>query len=97
MKAMKISKAEMARRLNTSRTRVARFLDPENCSVRLDTMQKAAAIVASESLLSLRIFPIRQPDLIEEATLPPSSLGKGARCPAVARGKVGRRLQQPSC
>jgi antitoxin HicB len=40
MKAKKISKAEMACRLKTSRTQIARFLDPENCSVQLDTMQK---------------------------------------------------------
>jgi hypothetical protein len=35
----------MARQLKTSRTQVARFLDPENDSVQLDTIQKAAAIV----------------------------------------------------
>jgi len=33
MKAKKISKAEMARHVKTSRTQVARFLDPENCGV----------------------------------------------------------------
>ena len=46
MKAKKISKAEMARRLKTSRTQVARFLDPENVSVQLsraEDPQSAAA------------------------------------------------------
>jgi hypothetical protein len=39
MKARKISKAEMARRLGTSRTQVARCLDPENSRIQLDTIQ----------------------------------------------------------
>jgi antitoxin HicB len=42
MKARKISKVEMARRLKTSRTQVARFLDPENVSVQLDTIRQAS-------------------------------------------------------
>jgi antitoxin HicB len=57
MKAKKISNAEMARRLKTSRTQVARFLDPENCSVQLDTMQKAAAIVGKRLIISLEDIP----------------------------------------
>jgi antitoxin HicB len=58
MKAKKISKTEMASRLKTSRTQVARFLDPENCSVQLDTMQKAAAIVGKRLIIRLRTFPV---------------------------------------
>lgn len=57
MKAKKISKTEMARRLKTSRTQVARFLDPENCSVQLDTMQKAAAIVGKRLVVRLEDLP----------------------------------------
>jgi antitoxin HicB len=57
MKAKKISKAEMARRLKTNRTQVARFLDPENCSVHLDTMQKAAAIVGKRLVIKLEDIP----------------------------------------
>ncbi len=57
MKEKKISKAEMARRLKTSRTQVARFLDPENCSVQLDTMQKAAAIVGKRLVIRLEDVP----------------------------------------
>ena len=57
MKAKKISKAEMARRLKTSRTQVARFLDPENDSVQLDTIQKAAAIVGKRLTIILEDLP----------------------------------------
>ena len=57
MKAKKISKAEMARRLKTSRTQVARFLDSENVSVRLDTIQKAAAIVGKRLIIMLEDLP----------------------------------------
>jgi antitoxin HicB len=45
MKAQKISKAEMARRMHTSRTQLDRLLDPNNDKVQLDTVQRAAAAV----------------------------------------------------
>jgi predicted XRE-type DNA-binding protein len=57
MKAKNISKSEMARQLKTSRTQVARFLDPENQSVQLDTMQKAAAIVGKRLVITLEDIP----------------------------------------
>jgi hypothetical protein len=57
MKARKISKAEMARRLRTSRTQVARCLDPENSRVQLDTIQKAAAILGKRLVLRLEDLP----------------------------------------
>jgi antitoxin HicB len=57
MKAKKISKSEMARRLKTSRTQIARFLDPENSRVQLDTIQKAAAIVGKRLILTLEDLP----------------------------------------
>ncbi len=57
MKAKKISKSEMARRLKTSRTQVARFLDPENVSVQLDTIQKAAAIVGKRLIILFEDLP----------------------------------------
>lgn len=37
-----ISKAEMARRMNTSRSSLDRLLDPENDSVTLQTLERAA-------------------------------------------------------
>ena len=57
MKAKNISKTEMARRLKTSRTQVARCLDPENCSVQIDTMQKAAAVVGKRLIIRLEDQP----------------------------------------
>ena len=45
MKSQKISKAEMARRMHTSRTQLDRLLDPNNDKVQLDTVQRAAAAI----------------------------------------------------
>jgi antitoxin HicB len=42
MEAQNLSKAEMARRMKTSRAALERLLDPENRSVTLNTMDKAA-------------------------------------------------------
>ncbi len=42
MEAQNLSKAEMARRMRTSRAALERLLDPENRSVTLITMDKAA-------------------------------------------------------
>ena len=42
MEAQNLSKAEMARRMQTSRAALERLLDPENRSVTLNTMDKAA-------------------------------------------------------
>ena len=57
MKEKHISKTEMARRMKTSRTQVQRFLDPENDSVQLDTIQKAAAIVGKRLTITLEDIP----------------------------------------
>lgn len=59
MKAKNISKVEMARRMKTSRTQVQRFLDPENDSVQLNTIQKAAAIVGKRLTVTLEDLPRR--------------------------------------
>jgi antitoxin HicB len=45
MKAQKISKAEMAGRMHTSRTQLDRLLDPNNDKVQLDTVQRAAGAI----------------------------------------------------
>jgi antitoxin HicB len=45
MAARKLTKSDMARRMKTSRTQVARLLDPANDKVQLDTMQRAATVV----------------------------------------------------
>ncbi len=47
----------MARRLKTSRTQFARFLDPANCSVQLNTILKAAAIIGKRLVLKIEDIP----------------------------------------
>ena len=42
MAEQKVSKAEMARRMNTSRAAVDRLLDPESDSATLTTLEKTA-------------------------------------------------------
>ncbi len=53
MKERQLSKAEMAKRMHTSRAALDRLLDPENDSVTLSTLQKAAAAVGREIRLEL--------------------------------------------
>jgi antitoxin HicB len=53
MKAQGITKAEMARRMHTSRTQLDRLLDPENDKVQLDTVQRAAAAIGRTLKLEL--------------------------------------------
>lgn len=45
MEKQHISKSEMARRLQTSRTGIDRLLDPENTSVTLHTLAKVAHVL----------------------------------------------------
>lgn len=53
MKEKKLSKAEMAKRMHTSRAALDRLLDPENDAVTLSTLQKAASAVGREIRLEL--------------------------------------------
>lgn len=53
MVEQRLSKAEMARRMQTSRAQLDRFLDPENEAVTLQTMQKAARAVGRRLRLEL--------------------------------------------
>ena len=48
-----LSKAEMARRMHTSRAALNRLLDPGNDSVTLITLQKAATVIGREVRLEL--------------------------------------------
>lgn len=48
-----ISKSEMARRMNTSRSQLDRLLDPENPRIQLDTVMKAAAALGKEFRMEL--------------------------------------------
>lgn len=45
MKKGDVSKTEMARRMNTSRSQLERLLDPENHAVSLETLARAAHAV----------------------------------------------------
>jgi len=53
MEEKSISKAEMARRMKTTRAQLDRFLDPTNNSVTLQTMQRAAKAVGRSLKLEL--------------------------------------------
>jgi predicted XRE-type DNA-binding protein len=49
-----MSKAEMAKRLKTSRTGVERLLDPANTSITLNTMAKVAHLLGKRIDFALR-------------------------------------------
>jgi predicted XRE-type DNA-binding protein len=53
LRAEGISKAEMARRMHTSRPALDRLLDPRNTSVTLHTLQRAAAVLGKRVRLDL--------------------------------------------
>jgi DNA-binding Xre family transcriptional regulator len=53
MKERQFSKAEMARRMRTSRAALDRLLDPEYDAVTLSTLRKAAMAVGRELRLEL--------------------------------------------
>ncbi len=53
MRAEKLSKAAMAKRMETSRAQLDRLLDPKNTSVTLHTLQKAVAVVGRKLRLEL--------------------------------------------
>jgi predicted XRE-type DNA-binding protein len=52
-KERQLSKAEVARRMHTSRAALDRLLDPQNGSVTLNTLYKAAAAVGCQVRLEL--------------------------------------------
>ncbi len=53
MQQKHLTKAEMARRMHTSRAALDRLLDPDNAGVTLSTLQKAAFVVGREIRLEL--------------------------------------------
>ncbi len=53
MEEQKLSKAEMARRMSTSRASLNRLLDPCNESVTLQTMDRAAKVLGKQLRLTL--------------------------------------------
>ena len=53
MKEKNVTRSEMARQMHTSRAALNRLLDPENASVTLNTLFKAATVVGREIRLEL--------------------------------------------
>lgn len=53
MKEKKLTKAEVARRMRTSRSQLDRLLDPRQTHVKLHTMQRAAAVVGKRLRIDL--------------------------------------------
>jgi antitoxin HicB len=53
MREQHLSKAEMARRMHTSRAALERLLDPENEAVTLNTLSKAAKAIGRRLHLEL--------------------------------------------
>jgi DNA-binding Xre family transcriptional regulator len=53
MQEQRISKVEMARRMETSRSALNRLLDPKNESVTLHTMDRAAQVLGKHLHLTL--------------------------------------------
>ena len=53
MKKENISKVEMARRMNTSRAALDRFLSPGNASVTLQTLARAAKAIGRDLRIEL--------------------------------------------
>lgn len=59
MKQQGLTKVEVARRMKTSRAQLDRLLDPRHTRVKLDTMQRAAAVLGKR----LRLELVDEPDL----------------------------------
>jgi antitoxin HicB len=53
MQARKLTKTAMAKRMETSRAQLDRLLDPNNSSVTLHTLQRAAAVLGKRLRLEL--------------------------------------------
>ena len=56
MEEQGLSKVEFAKRMNTSRSSLDRLLDPDNDSVTLDTLMKAASVVNQR--LEIRLIDV---------------------------------------
>jgi hypothetical protein len=53
MKKKHLSKISMAKRMQTSRSALDRLLDPENASVTLQTLEKAAMVLGKKLKINL--------------------------------------------
>jgi len=59
MKAQKVTPAEMARRMGTSRPTVYRLLDPSETGATLDTLERASLALGLD--LEIRLVPSARP------------------------------------
>jgi len=57
MKKRRLTKAEMARRMETSRSQLDRLLDPDSASVTLETLTRAARAIGRQVKLELACKP----------------------------------------
>ncbi len=57
MEQQKKTKQAMARDLKTSRSQVARLLDPANTAISLDTISRAADVLGKQLVFELRDLP----------------------------------------
>jgi DNA-binding Xre family transcriptional regulator len=53
MKKKKLTKTEMANRMKTSRAALERLLDPENASITLITLERAASVLGKKLSVQL--------------------------------------------
>lgn len=53
MKRRKLSKSAMAHKMKTSRSSLDRLLDPQNSSVTLQTLQRAASVLGKKLVINL--------------------------------------------
>lgn len=61
MKRAKVTKIEMAKKMRTSRSSLDRLLDPENASVSLLTLERAAVVLGRKLRIELAL-PTAAPD-----------------------------------
>src|SRR5271157_3500326 len=90
MKEKQFSKAEMARRMRTSRAALDRLLDPDYDAVTLNTLRKAAVAVGRELRLELvyesgviteRKVPMNRQQIVAE--IKRIALGNGGHAPGM--------------
>jgi antitoxin HicB len=71
MDAKGLTKAEMARRMGTSRAALERLLDPDNASVTLLTLQNAARAVGGKLEIRFALNPASTPQPAPHPTTRP--------------------------
>lgn len=87
MRAGDVTKTRMAERMGTSRAAVDRLLDPDNASVTLATMSRAAAAVGATLRVAIELPKSRRVALAPSSKAARKSAGTGSG----ARSTKGRR------